>query len=369
MTHSDSSPLVTAVVLSYNKQSYLRSQLAYYAHKPIHLILADGSDTDWGHSSNGKIGQMTWEYFRMSGSETLFERMSEACQRVTTENMFFLDDEDCTLWTGVIRAVTFLQANPDYCSAGGGVAYTSGTKKRLGITTNSRYSPFHSSEDSAFQRVTNAMSMRKTGHLYYQVHRSEVVLNYARCLMGLSLKVGFQFGEVAFTSVLSASGKWKSDLYPYSLRRQFAGVVTVPKTARESHLTVTNAADLATRVFKALSASQCTTDETSIISSQEISDVLMRYYGSPRKTKSTTNQKIRQFIVRRILLDIFDNFPSIYKRLRPNGIYTIQQYSKLTDAVETSSDILNDLSALETLWLQYPKGLSQVEFENYLANN
>jgi hypothetical protein len=265
--------------------------------------------------------------------------------------------------------VTFLQANPDYFSAGGSVGMTTATKKRLGITTDSRSSPFHSGEDSAFQRVTNAMSMRKTSHHYHQVHRSEVVLNYARCLMGLPLTVGFRFGEVVFASVLSASGKWKSDLYPYSLRRQSAGVVTVPKTARESHLTVTNATDLASRVFQALSASQRRTSETSITSSQEISDVLMRYYGSPRKTKSTTNQKTRQFIVRKILLDIFDNFPSIYKRLRPNGIYTTQQYSRLTDAVETSSDILNDLSALEKLWLAYPQGLSQVEFENYLANN
>jgi hypothetical protein len=213
------------------------------------------------------------------------------------------------------------------------------------------------------------MTARKAPHLYYQVHRSAGIKNFALSMLGISLTTGMALGSPSFALFSAASGKWKSDLYPYSLRRQSAGVVTVPKTARESHLTVTNATDLANRVFRALSASQRRTNGTSIISSQEISDVLMRYYGSPRKTKSTTNQKIRQFIVRKILLNIFGNFPSIYKRLRPNGIYTIQQYSKLNDAVETSSDVLTDLSALEKLWLAYPQGLSQMEFENYLANN
>ncbi len=305
----------------------------------------------------------------MPGPETFFERMSEACQRVTTEEMFFLDDEDCTLWTGVTRAVAFLQTNPAYSSAGGSVGVTTETKKRLGIITGTRYSPFHSEENEDFQRITKIMTARKAPHLYYQVHRSANVKHFAHSMLGISLTTGMAFGSPCHALCSVASGKWKSDLYPYSLRRQFAGVVTVPKTARESHLTVTIAADLATRVSRAISASQRRTNGTSIISSQEISDVLMRYYGSPRKTKSSFNQKTRQAIVEETLLDIFDNFPSIYKRLRPNGIYTIQRYSKLTDAVDTSSDILNDLSALEKLWLAYPQGLSKVEFENYLANS
>jgi hypothetical protein len=186
--------------------------------------------------------------------------------------------------------------------------------------------------------------------------------------MGLSPKIGFGFGEPAFASVLSASGKWKSDLYPYSLRRQFAGVVTIPKTARTTHLTVTNATDLANRVYEALSETQYRTTQTSIVSSQEIRDALIRHCGSSRKTKPTTNQKIREFIVKKVLLNVFDYFPQLYQQLRPSGIRTIQQYSKLNDSVDTSSETLSDLSAVEKLWLAYPQGLSQVEFEHYLAD-
>lgn len=119
MDHLKSSPLVTAVVLSLNGQNYLRSQLAYYAHRPIHLSLADGSDTDWGNGSNGTVGDMTWEYFRISGDGTYFVRLNEACRRIETSYVILLDDEDCTLWTGITTAIDFLELHRDYASAGG----------------------------------------------------------------------------------------------------------------------------------------------------------------------------------------------------------------------------------------------------------
>lgn len=33
--------------------------------------------------------------------------------------MILLDDEDCTLWTGITTAIDFLELHRDYASAGG----------------------------------------------------------------------------------------------------------------------------------------------------------------------------------------------------------------------------------------------------------
>jgi len=65
---------------------------------------------------------------------------------------------------------------------------------------------------------------------------------------------------------------------------------------------------------------------------------------------------------------LFDNFPSMYQRLRPNGIQAISQYVRDMDR-QRSSEIILDLSALEKLWTAYPQGLSKVEFENCLSTN
>jgi hypothetical protein len=64
---------------------------------------------------------------------------------------------------------------------------------------------------------------------------------------------------------------------------------------------------------------------------------------------------------------LFDNFPSMYQRLRPNGIQTISQYVGDVDR-QKSSEITLDLSALERLWTAYPRGLSKVKFEHRLAD-
>ena len=150
MNYPESSPLITAVVLSLNGQNYLRSQLAYYAHKPIHLILADGSETDWSSGSNGIVGDMTWEYFRFSGDGTYFIRLNEACLRIKTPYVILLDDEDCTLWTGITRAIDFLEVNPDFNSAGGDVAIATNYSKRLGLVTSSRYQPIEIEQNNPY---------------------------------------------------------------------------------------------------------------------------------------------------------------------------------------------------------------------------
>ena len=80
--------LATAIILSIKKHAELRRQLLYYANKPVHLVLADGSSDDWSSGNCGSIGEMTWEYFRISGPKTYLKRLAEASRRVQTEYVF-----------------------------------------------------------------------------------------------------------------------------------------------------------------------------------------------------------------------------------------------------------------------------------------
>ena len=57
---------LTMVCLTYNRQSFAKRQLLYFADKPVNLIIADGSEKPWSLGTNGNIGQMNWCYFNIN---------------------------------------------------------------------------------------------------------------------------------------------------------------------------------------------------------------------------------------------------------------------------------------------------------------
>ena len=168
--------LATAVIVSYNRQDVLRRQLLYYANKPIRLICADGSDDDWGSGDSGSIGEMTWEYFRISGHDSVVQRLVEAVHRVETEFMFFIDDEECILWTGIESAINFLIQNLDHSCAGGRADICTFVKRRIAIRPWGRWGkPFELLQSSGLERFESMCTENRTANLFYQIHRSKNV--------------------------------------------------------------------------------------------------------------------------------------------------------------------------------------------------
>lgn len=218
--------LATAVIMSCDRQDALRRQLLYYANKPIHVIFADGSDEDWGTGESGSIGAMTWEYFRISGFDSYVERTVTATYKVKTEFMFFLDDEDCTLWTGVERAVDFLTKNSDHSCAGGRLDTMEFLNGRLGIRGFNRFSTsFELLHPIGIERFEKMCVANRTANLFYQVLRTAS----ARAFVGAldpKLKIfDFYLGfiEIAFCGFLAFCGKWEMGTYPFSVKYFAAG--------------------------------------------------------------------------------------------------------------------------------------------------
>lgn len=213
--------LATAVILSYNRQDVLRRQLLFYANKPVHVIFADGSDEDWGTGQSGSIGAMTWEYFRIPGFDSYIERKVKAVYKVKTEFMFFLDDEECILWTGVERAINFLTENSDHSCAGGRLDNMRIVHGRLGIRGWRRFAePFELLQPFGLERFEKMLGANRTANLYYQVLRSASARAYVGAL-DQELKLSGthpSYLEIAFCGFLSFCGKWELGAYPFRVR-------------------------------------------------------------------------------------------------------------------------------------------------------
>jgi len=368
MDHLKSSPLVTAVVLSLNGQNYLRSQLAYYAHRPIHLILADGSDTDWGNGSNGKVGEMTWEYFRISGDETYFVRLNEACLRIETSYVILLDDEDCTLWTGITTAIDFLELHRDYASAGGDVAFATNHSRRLGLVTSSRYQPIDIAQDQPYERLNTLLANRKSAHIVYQVLRTEVLGAYARSMADLPPTIPLGFAGRSFSWFLALSGKWKSTNNPYSIRRQSPRPSATRELPNQS-FSCELAIELSVRILQAQTALTSTNrtinrDETV----ETLSNMMLDHYSESSTYSGAPRSLPFRLFGQSAALWIFNSLPTVYERLRPNGLHSIGRYAKLNDNGSVESQIYGELVDLQELWLQYPEGLAKFDLQKLLKS-
>ena len=383
--------LATAVILSYNRQDALRRQLLFYANKPVHLIFADGSDDDWGTGQTGLIGEMSWEYFRISGWDTYLRRMSEACSRVKTEFMFLVDDEECILWTGVESAIDFLTENSDHSCAGGkvGIAYHPGKRsrfksKKLAVADWGRFSKnFSLTQDSFSERLLSVIDRNRTANIYYQVHRTEIIKKF------LSLSVFssggeklYQIFEILFSCSVISQGKWQMETYPYWFR--YGGSIpqpaTVPKFIDEDTAKI-----LAELIIE---FSENKFDQVSAGFSREefmerlIKVILKRYgeFGKQAKTPRLERSKfsrVLEILLLTLMFQVLIKFknilklylfavsPSVFERIYPSERKHVSSYSKIH--ASNQPKVVAELATFDNLWSNFPDGLSKTQLKTKLA--
>ena len=118
-TQTRSKKIITIIVLSCDKQDYLRRIIWLYRSFDCHLIFADGSKNDWDSGDSGEFGNLTWEYFRTSSRKRTFknytERFIESIKLVTSPYTVFMDDEEFLFPSGIQAAIKFLEKNSCYC--------------------------------------------------------------------------------------------------------------------------------------------------------------------------------------------------------------------------------------------------------------
>jgi glycosyltransferase domain-containing protein len=339
---------ISIVILTINKHDYIQAQIKYYADKPVKLIFADGSDTGWGHGSTGQSEQMTWEYFHLPGPDTYWLRLRESLQRVDTEFVMLLDDEDCALFSGITQAVQFLHDHPDFASAGGTTLQALSVKRRLGLAVSKKETAVQINDSSANLRLDKLFSDKRSAQLNYHVHRTRYLSKFANQIATLPTDIPITFAVRALPTFCVLSGKWKAINYPFLIRRQLhtgTKVYVAPSGAMPSEV----CQELAIRVCNALVEANITLNEPTVSHQiQSIAEKLLRRYSKSQTSTPNRASLWKRKLAKQFLFELFDVSPRIYKLIRPHGLKTIFECSRL--AGTDSPALKKELIALEQLW-------------------
>jgi len=368
--------LATAIILSINKHSELRRQLLYYANKPVHLILADGSSDDWITGNCGSIGEMTWEYFRISGSKTYLKRLAEASRRVQTEYVFLVDHEECILWSGVKAAVAFLRDNKDHSCAGGRADTTQLSRRRISLVPhyNSK-NKFCLLEESALGRFQTAFQSKRTRDLTYQVKRSSDLRLFAETVENVNL-VGrsryipeyLQFGFFVLV------GKYCGQSFPYWIRNGGSTPTMLGDPDLPTRADYEEMSELIVKAFE----KRCSNDRAHKID-LDFSNLneIMSWKLEQKKSfvvdssdevqRSQVSSNVFSRSVSSMVLAagqiLYDCLPNTYHWLRPDGYQTFSMYSSRYS--NGSQEVIQDLALIEKIWKKFPSGVSIAEFSTH----
>ncbi len=369
--------LATAIILSYKRQNVLRRQLLYYANKPIHLIFADGSDDDWGSGDFGSIGEMTWEYFRIPGQS--LNRYRRATSKVETEYMFFLDDEECILWTGVEQAVKFLRKNPDHSCAGGRVAIANWVNRRLWVDRLGHYSSdFSLLDEDPIARMSKMIKTNRTANLYYQIHRTLIVKKFAELPLDHEFERNYLGSfEIMFTGYVAALGKWIRGDFPFWFR--YGGSVAPPSTT-PNFMSVDKATEMVEwfdRAFIDIFLRVNSVEEKTRVT-KNLHESLLGSYGEfaslPKRIRNKKNidrdfnwlisavRNQSKLFTKKFMLTYL---PEAFEKKFPDEAMRIKTYA--TRYAGGSEEVMADLAKFEDLWSRYPYGLSNSQYQQELA--
>ncbi|MDA9227022.1 TIGR00180 family glycosyltransferase [Actinomycetota bacterium] len=367
---------LTLVVLSYERQSFVRRQLLYYSSRPVHIVIADGSATPWQDGQSGHSGDMTWEYLHDPGYFTYRDRFAQALERVKTEYVCLVDDQECILWTGLQSAVLTLDAQPDHVCAGGLVSIADLTPNDTMLYPwGHRGVPWELTDPNPIERFRKVTGPdQRSANLYYQVTRTSNLRNFAQMMRSFK-GVSTATPEVALAGYLALAGKWAMGPYPYWIRA--GGTVPLPLDG----VVVISDVEIEEICSKLLEL--LTRDGPQ--GGQTVGDVELRElceaidygwgessqwatasqgYAKKRQTSSKSDsitqnvKKARSYVV----AFLRKRAPRAYQRLRPNNAFISGQGLEFLDYARThaprSYEVANDLLTVSKIWQSFPQGVS-----------
>jgi len=357
--------------LSYNRQDALRRQLLYYANKPVHLIFADGSDEDWGSGEYGSIGDMTWEYFRIPGFDSYIPRLRTAVVKVDSEFMFFLDDEECILWTGIESAINFLIQNLDHSCAGGRADICTFVKRRIAIRPWGRWGkPFELLQPSGLERFESMCTEKRTANLFYQIQRTKNVRTWVGALKPDFKPSGIfpGFLEIAFTGSLSFLGKWKMSSYPFWIRFRSESPHPAWSTAPD-HISSSQVFELESIIDMVVNLDGGNQGQDGIgFKRSLIAEIIEKNFGksslekSESLVESTRTLIVRRKFAKRVLKfairqswNLWRFSPRIYELLYPQGLKAVSSFGKAFGSKKSA--VFSDIYSFGEIWSKFPHGL------------
>ena len=355
---------LSMVILTYERHDLLRRQLLYFAGKPVHIVLADGSQQDWGLGSSGVAGAMSWEYFRIPGFNTRSSRLAEASARVATEYVCMLDDEECILWSGLQRAIGQLDKSPHVSCAGGLVARAETLAGDVHLVPWGRWSqPWSLLQDDPLSRFQEMASEQRTANLFYQVMRSSDLVVHARSMTDCAVFVPSAI-EVGLAGFLALTGKWSMGDYPFWIRN---GGSAVPPRQTTDRILEPDAVKLADALTRSLIADGRQLDDG--MGSEQfihgIRDAIDNAWGD---SSATTDRSwsaaartvvARQYQHSRIVAGRLGRarVPGLYRR-RANQWGRAMSFAEFFRVFgDGNLEVLQDLLLIKSIWTEFPHGI------------
>jgi glycosyltransferase domain-containing protein len=173
--------MITILIPTYNRPSYLKRLLGYYSDcRVTHaIIVADGSRDEIKKTNKDTIASFpnlkALHLDRYSPETTFNIRLSDALNHVNTKYCVICADDDFITPKGISQSVDFLESNPDYAVAHGRYIFfnpvSNGDERDIFRWTTIYSNESISSTDPAI-RVYQHLSKYST-RTFYAAHRTE----------------------------------------------------------------------------------------------------------------------------------------------------------------------------------------------------
>ena len=220
---------LTIICLSYERQSYIRRQIAYFSDSPVKLVIADGSHypmMDWELSELVNL-PLRFKYIHLSGASTYQKRLELALEEVDTPFVTLMDDADILFKSGLARAVFELRHNQDISIAAGKVGCFSNDEhlNQRFYSNWWRWSRPLSLEAAPQTKLLEMIRNMRTGNLFYVVTRKDTFIECIEKILNARISTGCAF-ELFLAAFFVIRSNFKLGDYPFWMRGDVPSVPT-----------------------------------------------------------------------------------------------------------------------------------------------
>ena len=153
---------LTIVIVSYNRQKYLKRIIKFWSNYKVNILIVDGSsnklEDDFTNHKN-----LTY----IHSQKNLFERYMKSVDFIRTEFVILACDDEFYLPSALRSCINFLLLNPSYSSCGGrAIGFRTKEKKIFGIRQYLKLKDFDLIDNNAKVRAHTHFSAYVPAHFY-----------------------------------------------------------------------------------------------------------------------------------------------------------------------------------------------------------
>lgn len=194
---------LTIVIISYNRQKYLKRIIKFWSNYKVNILIIDGSlnklEDDFTNHKN-----LTY----IHSQKSLYERYLNSVDFIKTEFVILACDDEFYLPSALRSCINFLLSNTSYSSCGGrAIGFRTKEKKIFGIRQYPKLKDFDLIDNNAKVRANTHFSAYVPAHFY-----SVITTNVWKIVISNVFKKKFNFFasfELQVEFLITISGKSK----------------------------------------------------------------------------------------------------------------------------------------------------------------